>query len=140
MSLKAAVDALCSLSVTGVTVFDMDSMPAGIIISLPCLIPLLNFAAPGEMGLFTTAEDGRLTTQIEHVLLVSGVAFGLPSELVYSSLAYVDNYLDALKADWRLGGTLIEPLHILGVTFGPFDYLGNVYFSVRFRHEWRIVI
>ena len=136
MSIKAAVDALCDLTVTGVTVYDLAALP-GAVVTLPCLIPQLNFSRHG-LEYFTTAEDGVVTMEIEHVLLVAGLQQGLAATRNYSVLAHVDNYIAALKADWRLNDTLIKPLRIIGINWSPQTWAGVLYIGCAFRHEWQV--
>lgn len=139
MSFKAAVDALCDLTVTGVTVHDMAVMPPGVLVPLPCLIAVVNFSPQG-LQFFTTDESGKLTCEVEHWLLTAGLNRGLPGGRMYDTLTHVDNYLAALKADWRLNDTLLTPLKVIGVSYGPIDYAGASYIGVKFRHQWEVLI
>lgn len=138
MSVKAAIDAFCDLSVTGVTVFDLDGVPGHVVEPLPALIPVLGFS-PYEFRQFTTSELGRVTVQVDHLLLVAGSA-GVQETRQYDTLVHVDNYLDALKADWRLSDTLVEPLRLFVIDWGPVNYRGLAYSGVVFRHEWKVLI
>ena len=138
MSIKAAVDAICSMTVSGVTVYDLDSLP-GPVVTLPCLVPVLNYA-PGGLEYFTTAEDGRVRMEFEHRLLVSNIQQGLAANRMYNTLTHADTYIQALQADWTLSGALNSPLKVVAISWGPQEWAGALFIGCAFRHEWEIFI
>jgi hypothetical protein len=140
MSLKAAFDRLGQLSVSGVTNVGLDDL-AGMVNypDLPALVVLP--AATGGEGLQVSAfDDGAadLVVHVDHALLVTGLGQGLVNVRFYQGLALIDLYLTALKADIRLNDTLVRPIRIVGISFGPQTLGGVAYYAVTFRHRWEL--
>jgi hypothetical protein len=140
-----AFSRLAALGVSGVqTSYDLDDLPN----SLPAAdLPALAPAFPEETGqtgdsdgLETLTYDGLAwlaALEVDHVLYWSPAwsEVGL-SAVLPDLIEAVDNYLDAVSMDGRLGGVLDQELVIVRVQVGIVEYGGVKFYGARFRHHW----
>jgi hypothetical protein len=147
---RDALDALASLSVTGVrNSCGIAAVPEEIQRGqLPALLALPLERESGGLfvergdGLQTLAFSGGGTTVevlVTHLLLVapasagSGLRTHLPALVVL-----IDAYFAALRGDLLLGGALAVPPGVQ-VQPGLFEYGGATYVGCAFRHRWTLV-
>lgn len=142
MTLAAAAAALAGWTVTGVVgSYGIDEMPALLpVSSLPALVLMPALQVPDSdvraFDLELTASAWRV--ELDHVLLLGGVATGNPSFSFAQAMGLIDNYADAVRADWFLSDNLLEPLKIAAVALRPYPYGAGVYWAVVFRHLWTL--
>lgn len=140
MSIKAAFDRLNTWSVTGVTTnYGLDDLPGVVAeVQLPALVvlPAAREEATNIKPLNLSASKAQTVLEVDHILLVCGIAQNRPQERFYNSLALVDNYLAKVVTDWTLNDQLLEPLQITGVRWTPSAIGQGIYYSVVFRHKW----
>jgi hypothetical protein len=141
MSLKLAIDRLGVLSVTGVTNFGLDDTPGMIHKNdLPALV--IDLATSGGAGIQSANighSKAETTVAFFHRLLVDMPRAKVSQELIYQSLAHVDNYFTAIKGDMTMNGNLSQPLRVLSISFGWIDWYGVKYYGVSFYHNWVLV-
>lgn len=142
MSLKAAVDRLGVLSVTGVKNFGLDDMPGFIHqADLPALVIILGASGgAGVQSLNIGHSKVETTVGLTHRLLVDMPVADVPQNLVYQSLAHVDNYFAAIKGDLLLNDNLIHPLSVMSVSFGEKTFGNMVYYGIDFYHVWNLAV
>ncbi len=142
MGIREAISALVSIEVEGVRCrWDVDELPGQVrAAQLPALLPLLEAPQEGvlrhhERGQVSTARfDGTLRMEYElaHLLLVAPVGkHGADAQ----ALALVDAYVAALKDDPTLGGRLAEAMQY-AIEPGVYEYGGDRFVGVLFRHKW----
>ncbi len=147
---RSALTALAALSVTGVTNYDIDTIPERIHrAQLPALLVLPGEVDDGRVfrdegeGFITVAFSSgprTLSVAVTHLLLFAPVAAGAGDRTHLPGLIdAVDVYFTALGADVTLGDVLEEPAAVT-VQPGRFDYADVTYHGCAFRHTWKLEV
>lgn len=143
MSLSAAVTQLNTWTPTGIANLGYHLSSAPTEADLPALVvdfsPDVDFVE-GFESLNVAADAGTVTFMLAHVLLIEGISVDLPDNRQSGVLLHVDNYLATAAGDLLLDGNLRQPLTIVGVQVRPIEWLGVVYWGVRFIHRWELEI
>jgi hypothetical protein len=145
MTWRAAFTQLAAISVAGVTrSYDLDDLPGMLPpADLPALVPHFPpqaTALRGTEGFAPLTYDGAVwhaELVIDHVLYWGEASLW---QALPGLITAADAYLEAVKANPTLGGTLTTELALLEVRPGIMRFGGRPYVGVRFRHQWQRVL
>lgn len=79
---------------------------------------------------------GSGTIFIDHVLLVAHIGQGTYSSRWLDRITFVDRYFAAIQNDMLLAGNLAEPLALVALPRGKYNYRNREYSAIVFRHQW----
>jgi len=142
MTLKQAVDRINTWAVTGVNRnFGLDDVP-GVIpeADLPALVFDWGKGLGGSDAFDLAITKAQVVVELDHLLLVCGAGMDRAQERLYRAVTLFDNYHTKLLTDWTLNNYLAEPLKIMQTSFGVMPVYNVLYYGIRFRHRWVLVL
>lgn len=133
LALTTITNSIAALTVTGLTIYDIDEIPEAALRDVPCMYPepvefLTNFEA--EMASFQGCK-WNVGYDMTYTLLYAPVGSGRGMELFSSTVALAFLVVDAVTAIQSVTGAVTLKFVSIS-TPGPItDPAGNSYFGVR---------
>lgn len=128
LAIATVVDSIAALSVTGLSIKDMDEIPPGVEVSQPTLIPLPDFMTDWEIetqsfGPGSSAKFDAFYT-LNYRLCYIPVGAGKPLEYFDNMVSMVAAFLDAVIAASPVTGSItLTPVAVfnMGIVNDPAD-------------------
>jgi len=144
MTLANVITQLDAITFTGLESnagFTYRQIPHG---ELPALVLDLSRSFPFTEGLRSinvTDTVGAATVICQHKLLITGIVENLVEEAhLAAAVDMTDDYLDELKDDLLLNGSVVEPVTVLAIDIGDIPHGGSVYFGVEFMLKLMLTV